>query len=88
MLTRLACATLVDPADGVPVVFDDALGHSDPLRLQRLGEVLERVAPSAQVLLLVPGPGVHSSIPGATVIRLGPAALSGGTAPTATASTG
>ncbi|MFD0482841.1 AAA family ATPase [Kineococcus sp. GCM10028916] len=86
VLTRLACATLVDPADGVPVVLDDALGHSDPLRLQRLGVVFERVAPSTQVLLLTPGPGVHTSIAGATVIRLDPE-VSGGTAPTATTST-
>lgn len=70
VLTRLACAALVDPVDGVPVVLDDALGHSDPDRLRRLGAVFARVAPPAQVLLLAPGPGVHSSIPGATVVRL------------------
>ena len=70
VLTRLACATLVDPADGVPVVLDDALGHSDPDRLRRLGAVFERVAPDVQVLLLAPGPGVHSSIAGTTVLRL------------------
>ncbi|MGI4895207.1 MAG: AAA family ATPase [Janthinobacterium lividum] len=72
VLTRLACAALVDPVDGVPVVLDDALGHSDPRRLERLGAVFAMVSPPAQVLLLAPGPGVHSSIPGATVIRLGP----------------
>ena len=70
VLTRLACAALVDPVEGVPVVLDDALGHSDPDRLRRLGAVFARVAPPAQVLLLTPGPGVHSSIPGAVVVRL------------------
>jgi hypothetical protein len=87
VLTRLACATLVDPADGVPVVFDDALGHSDPERLRRLGAVFELVAPTTQVLLLAPGPGMHDAIAGATVIRLD-AELSEGTAPAATPSTG
>jgi uncharacterized protein YhaN len=70
VLTRLACAALVDPADGVPVVLDDVLGHSDPDRLRRLGAVFGLVAPPAQVLLLTPGPGAHASIPGAVVVRL------------------
>ncbi|MEW1957107.1 AAA family ATPase [Kineococcus sp. NPDC059986] len=70
VLLRLACATLVDPADGVPVVLDDALGHTDPDRLRRLAAVFEHVAPTTQVLLLAPGPGLHTGIPGATVLRL------------------
>jgi len=70
VLTRLACAALVDPDDGVPVVLDDVLGHSDPDRLRRLGAVFGMVAPPAQVLLLTPGPGAHASIPGAVVVRL------------------
>ncbi|WP_244308559.1 ATP-binding protein, partial [Kineococcus rubinsiae] len=70
VLTRLACAALVDPDDGVPVVLDDVLGHSDPDRLHRLGAVFGLVAPPAQVLLLTPGPGAHASIPGAVVLRL------------------
>ncbi|WP_369070271.1 AAA family ATPase [Kineococcus terrestris] len=70
VLVRLACASLVSPEDGVPVVLDDALGHSDPERLRRLGAVLGLVAPPAQVLVMAPGPGVHSSVPAATVVRL------------------
>ncbi|WP_432561921.1 AAA family ATPase [Kineococcus sp. SYSU DK003] len=87
VLLRLACATLVDPADGVPVVLDDALGHSDPARLQRLAAVFEHVAPTSQVLLLAPGPGVHGAIRGATVVRLDEA-VSSAAAPAASASTG
>ncbi len=67
VLVRLACATLVDPADGVPVVLDDALGHTDPERLKRLAAVFEHVAPTTQVLLLAPGPGLHTDLPGARV---------------------
>jgi hypothetical protein len=70
VLTRLACATLVDPADGVPVVLDDALGHSDPERLRRLAAVFEHVAPTTQVVLVAPGPGMHHAIRGATVVHL------------------
>ena len=40
VLSRLACARLVDGADGAPVIFDDALGHSDPTRLGAMADAL------------------------------------------------
>ncbi|MFB9377288.1 AAA family ATPase [Kineococcus gynurae] len=70
VLTRLACAAIVDPSDGVPVVLDDALGHSDPERVRRLGRVLAQVGPTAQVLVLSPGPALGEAVPGAAVMRL------------------
>ena len=39
LCARLAVAALVDAQDGVPVMIDDALGHSDPARLERLAAV-------------------------------------------------
>ncbi|MCY7418270.1 MAG: hypothetical protein LH650_07210, partial [Chloroflexi bacterium] len=33
LISRLACATIVAPDGGVPVILDDALGNSDPQRL-------------------------------------------------------
>ncbi|RPA16550.1 hypothetical protein EGT56_00020 [Arachnia propionica] len=43
LLGRLACAQLVQPGEGVPLIIDDALGFADPERLARLGVVLNRV---------------------------------------------
>ncbi|HYO85245.1 MAG TPA: hypothetical protein VES01_02120 [Dermatophilaceae bacterium] len=70
IITRLACASLVDPQSGVPVVIDDALGYSDPDRLRRVGAAFAMVGPEAQVLLLTCTPGRYAAIPDAEVIRL------------------
>jgi uncharacterized protein YhaN len=40
MCVRLACAALVGPDGGVPVVIDDALGAADPGRRRMLGALL------------------------------------------------
>ncbi|WP_289018326.1 AAA family ATPase [uncultured Ornithinimicrobium sp.] len=75
ILARLAVSRLVEPAQGVPVVIDDALGYSDPARLRRMGEVLGATAgPNAdlQVVLLTCTPGRYASVPGARTIRLDP----------------
>ena len=37
LLSRLACALIVSPGGGAPVVIDDALGWSDPPHLERMG---------------------------------------------------
>ena len=50
MLVRLACAKLVDPVEGAPVVIDDALGHSDPQRLAKMRDAL--AASTGQVIVL------------------------------------
>ena len=73
ILARLAVSRLVEPAQGVPVVIDDALGYSDPERLERMGEVLGATAgPDAdlQVILLTCTPGRYSAVPGARTVRL------------------
>ena len=70
ILARLAVATLVDPEHGVPVVIDDALGYTDPERLQRVGAVLGAPAASSQVILLTCTPSRYDGIPGATTISL------------------
>ena len=48
LITRLACALLVDEENGVPVVLDDTLGSTDPERLEGLGAMLN-VAASARI---------------------------------------
>ncbi len=70
LLGRLACAQLVQPGQGVPVVIDDALGFADPQRLARLGAVLNKVAASAQIIILTSQPERYSQIGGATQVRL------------------
>lgn len=70
ILTRLACATLVDPEHGVPVIIDDALGYSDPQRLRRICAAFSMSGTGAQLILLTCTPGRYAAIPGATVVRL------------------
>lgn len=61
ILTRFAIASLVakeggaDSTDGyspVPVIIDDALGSTDPQRLQRMGQLFTRIGTHAQVIVL------------------------------------
>lgn len=84
ILARLAVARLVDPAQGVPVVIDDALGYSDPERLEQMGHVLGAAAAGGaghgavmgseagdvQVILLTCTPERYAAIPGAQTVRL------------------
>ena len=73
ILARLAVARLVDPARGVPVVIDDALGYSDPDRLRQMGEVLGTTVgdgEEVQVILLTCTPERYASIPHASTVRL------------------
>lgn len=70
ILTRLACASIVDPQQGVPVVIDDALGYSDPEKLRRVCAAVGRLGTRAQVVLLTCTPGRYAAIPQAQVVRL------------------
>lgn len=51
LLTRLACARLLGDEGGV-VFFDDALGHTDRQRLERLGAVLRLASEHTQLVVL------------------------------------
>ena len=55
---------------GVPVILDDALGWSDPRRLERLGAVLSLAAQEAQVLILTCLPERYRHVGAAHVITL------------------
>lgn len=68
ILTALAAADLAGD-DGVPLVLDDTLGHSDPQRLERLGAVLGRVR-GPQVIVLTCVGARFQSVGGAEVVRL------------------
>lgn len=70
ILARLAVSSMLDAEQGVPVVIDDALGYTDPQRLQQVGEVLGAPTASAQVILLTCSPDRYAAVPGATLITL------------------
>ncbi len=70
ILARLAVAVLVDTESAVPVVIDDALGYTDPDRLQRLGSVLGEASPGSQIVLLTCTPQRYEAIPGAHILSI------------------
>lgn len=70
IITRLACAAVVDPEQGVPVIIDDALGYSDPDRLAAMNTMIGSLAADAQIILLTCTPERYRGIGSASVIRL------------------
>ena len=76
VLARLACGALVSPATGddsqggVPVVIDDALGYSDPDRLEQLGAALGVAGRDCQVIVLTCEPGRYRAVGGAKIVSL------------------
>jgi hypothetical protein len=72
LVERLACAELVGPEAEVPVVIDDALGFSDPQRLQAMGALLSAAGEHSQVIVLTCQPERYRHVGDATVIRLRP----------------
>lgn len=72
VLSRLACAAIVSPTDGgVPVMIDDALGWTDPQRLQGMGAAIAAAGRQCQVIVLTCTPGRYSHIGSAKVVALG-----------------
>ena len=75
IISRLAAARVVGRASsergaGVPVIIDDALGSSDPKRLDSLGVVFSMVAPDTQVIILTCVPDRYENIGSASVVHL------------------
>jgi hypothetical protein len=70
IVSRLACAMLVDPEEGVPLIFDDTLGHTDPGRLQAMGAMLRGAGEHCQIIVLTCTPDRFRHVSGADVIRL------------------
>jgi len=70
LIHRVACALLVDDVDGVPLVFDDTLGHSDPERLEGMGAMLARAGERCQIIVLTCTPGRFRHVGGANFVRL------------------
>lgn len=70
ILTRLAAARIVADDGGVPVIIDDALGFSDPARLQSMGAAIAAAGRDAQVVLLSCTPGRFMHVGDVGVRRL------------------
>ena len=71
VISRLACATIVSPEDGgAPVMIDDALGWSDPQRLQGMGAAIAAAGRQCQVIVLTCTPGRYSHVGNGTVVSL------------------
>ncbi|HMB52908.1 MAG TPA: hypothetical protein VKU40_06300, partial [Thermoanaerobaculia bacterium] len=70
LLSRLACAVLVAPGGGVPLVLDDALGNTDRRRTRAMAEVLARAGECCQVLVLTSEPERYQDVRGVHEIDL------------------
>ena len=71
VISRLACAAIVSPnGGGAPVIIDDALGWSDPVRLERMGAAIAAAGEHCQVIILTCTPGRYAHIGNATTIQL------------------
>ncbi|MCC7103685.1 MAG: hypothetical protein IT307_00955 [Chloroflexi bacterium] len=71
IIGRLACATIVAPDGGVPVILDDALGNSDKRRLEAMGAVLAAAGRGNQIIVLTCQPDRYEHVGDARVVALG-----------------
>lgn len=70
ILARLAAAQIVSTQGGVPLILDDALGFSDPLRLETMGAAIAAAGRQCQIIILTCTPGRFTHVGNARVIRL------------------
>ncbi len=70
ILTRLAAARLVAGNGGAPLIIDDALGFSDPGRLETMGAAIATAGRDTQVIVLTCVPGRFTHIGNATRVQL------------------
>lgn len=70
ILSRLAVSCLVEAGDTVPVIIDDALGYTDPDRLEQVSTVFGGPGERSQVILLTCTPDRYAQIPHSTTIQL------------------
>lgn len=65
LIVRLAAARLIDPDDGVPVILDDALVYSDPVRVRHVLAEIAQSAQTSQIVVFTSAPERYDSVPGA-----------------------
>jgi len=69
ILARLAAAQIVSTQGGVPLIIDDALGFSDPSRLETMGAAIAAAGRDCQVIILTCTPGRFTHVGNAKVVR-------------------
>ena len=69
ILTRLAAAQIVSKQGGVPLIIDDALGFSDPSRLEKMGAAIAAAGRQCQIVILTCTPGRFMHVGSAEVVR-------------------
>ncbi len=68
ILTRLAAARIVSEEGGVPLIIDDALGFSDPSRLETMGAAISAAGRDCQIIILTCTPGRFTHVGSAEVV--------------------
>ncbi len=71
LIMKLACAMIVSHDGGMPIIIDDALGHSDPVRINDMAAVIGVAGNECQIILLTCVPDRYTQIGGARVVSLG-----------------
>ena len=71
LLVRLAAALVVAKDGGVPLVLDDALGSTDPERLEGVGAILSLAARECQAIVLTCSPERYVHVNAAARVRVG-----------------
>jgi DNA repair exonuclease SbcCD ATPase subunit len=69
ILARLAAAQIVSTQGGVPLIMDDALGFSDPSRLETMGAAIAAAGKDTQIIILTCTPGRFTHVGSAEVVR-------------------
>lgn len=72
VIVRLACAMTVSEEGGVPLLIDDALGYSDPGRLESMGAVFNLAGRDCQVIVLTCMPDRYRHVGTAEVKKFVP----------------
>ena len=70
ILTRLAAGQIVSKQGGVPLIIDDALGFSDPSRLETMGAAIAAAGKQCQIIILTCTPGRFTHVGSAEVVKL------------------
>ena len=69
ILTRLAAAQIVSKQGGVPLIIDDALGFSDPSRLETMGAAIAHAGKECQIILMTCTPGRFTHVGNAKLVK-------------------
>ena len=72
LISRIASAMVVAEDEGVPVILDDALGHTDAERLDEMAALLELAGRTMQVILLSCAPERYRGLSAAARIWMPP----------------